>query len=306
MRRALPVLVLVLGTEGPLAAQTADDFPSLTREFAAAQIRKAIGCPVDVLVLSVEADEPAEKPASRTVVFRLPESGTVDLGVGFDWEWQLPNAVEGEWSEPPGRWKVASAASPVREPDDEETRKVRRAVGEMRTIATAVEAFAVDWEVYPPAGTGLWKRLVPTYLRRFPARDPWGNAYRYETGPERDHYVLASSGGEEFSRLPESYFREVAATGLESSATGRLAGPSEFVYSDGTFLRLPFPESVEGMAFLPDLHPCASPGGGAPEAAEPTSLLRRGRQSSSRAMSTGWPAAQSIAEGIDAGSRPFQ
>ena len=146
---------------------------------------------------------------------------------------------------------------------------MRRAVGEMRTIATAVEAFAVDWELYPPAGTGLWKRLVPTYLRRFPMKDPWGNAYRYETGPKRDHYVLASSGEEEFSRLPESYFREVAATGLESSATGRLAGPSEIVYSDGTFLRLPFPEGGEGMAFLPDLHPCASPGGGAPEAAEP-------------------------------------
>lgn len=115
----------------------------------------------------------------------------------------------------------------MREPDDEETRKVRRALGEMRTIAVAVEVFAVDWEVYPPAGTGLWKRLVPTYLRRFPVKDPWGNTYRYETGPKRDHYVLASSGGEEFSRLPESYFREVAATGLDSSATGRLAGPSE-------------------------------------------------------------------------------
>jgi hypothetical protein len=85
----------------------------------------------------------------------------------------------------------------------------------MRTIATAVEAFAVDWEVYPPAGTELWKRLVPTYLRRFPAKDPWGKAYRYETGPERDHYDLASSGGEESSRLPESYLREVAANGPE-------------------------------------------------------------------------------------------
>lgn len=269
MRRALPFLVLVLGAEGPLGAQTADDFPSLTREFAATAIQKEIGCPVEVLVFSVDVDDPAEKPASRTVIFRSPEFGTADLSVRFDWEWELPQTGDGEWSEPPGRWRVASAASPVREPDDEETRKVRRALGEMRTIAVAVEAFAVDWEVYPPAGTGLWKRLVPTYLRRFPTKDPWGNAYRYDTGPQRDHYVLASSGGQEFSRLPESYFREVAATGLESSATGRLAGPYELVYSDGTFLRQPFPEGGEGKAFLPGQHPCASPGGGAPEAAEP-------------------------------------
>lgn len=134
-------------------------------------------------------------------------------------------ALEGEWSEPPGTWKVASAATPVRPLDSEETRKVRRTVEEMRWIATAVEAFAVDCEFYPPAGTGLWKRLVPTCLRRFPTKDPWGNAYRYETGPKRDHYVLSSSGGEEFSRLPESYFREVAETGPGATVPGSLAGP---------------------------------------------------------------------------------
>jgi hypothetical protein len=268
MRKALAVLALVLGAEGPLAAQTADDFPPLTRDFAAAAIQKAIGCPVDVLVLSVEADDPDEKPASRTVVFRLPESGTGDLAVGFDWEWQFSEGMEGDWSDPPGTWRAASAATPVRPLDSEETRKVRRAVEEMRTIATAVEAFGVDYELYPPAGTGLWKRLVPTYIRRFPVKDPWGNAYRYETGPKRDHYVLSSSGGEEFSRLPESYFREVAATGLGPSLPGRPAGPSEIVYSDGVFLLAPLPEA-DGLAFLPGFHPCASAVGGAPEAAGP-------------------------------------
>ncbi len=269
MRRALPVLALLLGAEGPLAAQTADDFPPLTRDFAAEAIRKAIGCPVDVLVLSVEAEEPVEKPAFRTVLFRLPESGTADLGVEFFWEWQFPIAMETEWSEPPGAWRAASAANPVRPLDSEETRKVRRAVEEMRGIATAVEAFAVDYELYPLAGTGLWKRLVPTYLRRFPVKDPWGNAYRYETGPKRDHYVLSSSGGEEFSRLPESYFREVAATGAGPSVPERPAGPSEIVYSDGTFLLVPFPQGRDGLAFLPGVPPCATPGGGEPEEAEP-------------------------------------
>lgn len=269
MRRALPVLALFLGADAPLAAQTPDDFPPLTRELAMAAIQKAIGCPVDVLVLSVEADEPAEKPAFRTVLFRLPESGTVDLAVGFDWEWQFPIAPEDEWSEAPGAWRVASEASPVRPLDGEDARKVRKAVEEMRTIATAVEAFAVDYELYPLARAGLWKRLVPTYLRRFPMKDPWGNAYRYETGPKRDHYVLSTSGGEEFSRLPESYFREVAATGSGPSVAGRPAGASEIVYSDGTFLLVPFPGAGDGQAFLPGVHPCASTAGGKPEGAEP-------------------------------------
>ncbi|MFN7989659.1 MAG: hypothetical protein U0529_19455 [Thermoanaerobaculia bacterium] len=269
MRRALPVLALVLGAEGPLAAQSVDDFPPLTRTFAAAAIRKEIGCAVDVLVLSVEPDEPAERPDSRTVTFRLPGSETADLRTRFEWEWRLPEAMDEEWNEPPGTWKVASSASPVRPPDDEETRKLRRAVEELRTIAVAVEAFAVDHEVYPPSGAGFWKRLVPTYIRRFPTKDPWGNAWRYETGPVRDHYVLASAGSEAFSRLPESYFHGLAMSGVDPFAAGVLAGPSELVFSDGVFLLRPFPELEEGTAFLPDLRPCGPPGPGAAAGKDP-------------------------------------
>ncbi|HYN42762.1 MAG TPA: type II secretion system protein GspG [Thermoanaerobaculia bacterium] len=259
MRSTISALVLVVGATSPVAAQSEEDFPLLSRSLAVAAIQKQIGCPVDVLVLSVEADDPDERPDSRTVTFRLAGRSPVRLDVRFEWEWQFPEDGNTDWQEPPGAWRVASVAREAREREAGAIRRERKAVDDVRTIAVAVEAYAIDHDVYPLSGAGLWRRLVPTYLRRFPAKDPWGNPYRYETGTERNHYVLSTTGEDTFSRLPEWYFRQVAETGLEAPGLLQRPGPSEIVFSDGAFLVSPIPEGPGGSAFLPNASPCVPP-----------------------------------------------
>jgi type II secretion system protein G len=55
----------------------------------------------------------------------------------------------------------------------------KRTMGDIRTLATAVEAYAVDFNFYPKIADGpatdLSAHITPTYLRRIPERDGWNN-----------------------------------------------------------------------------------------------------------------------------------
>lgn len=263
MRRVALALALSLAVvpAPALFGQSVDDFPPLTPDAAAAALRTRIGCPVDLFVLSVEAEEPDEEPGSRKVAFRLPVAAPDDLEVLFEWAWSVEGYSESEGepaNEPSGEWRIASRAGPRRERAPGEVGRIRKAMGEIRTIATSVEAYAVDYGVYPPSGRGLWTRVVPIYLRRYPAKDPWGRPYRYETGPSREHYVLSSAGEREVSRLPESYLRHLAEAGPDSADLERgSVDPDELVFSDGAFLSAPLRElgDSDGV-FLPGVPPC--------------------------------------------------
>ena len=76
----------------------------------------------------------------------------------------------------------------------------KRTTADMRTIATAVEAWATDKNQYPPGNTAADLRpvLVPTYIREIPAVDGWGTAFKYECWPagECSSYAIASAGGD--------------------------------------------------------------------------------------------------------------
>lgn len=264
MRRAAAVLVLSFAVvpAPALQGQAADDFPPLTVDAAAAALMGRIGCPVDLLVLSVVAEDPNEEPDSRTVAFRVPALVPDDLEVKFDWTWSMDfggdPAAEPDGA-PRGEWRIASRADSSDARTKETVRRLRKAMQEIRTIATAVEAYAVDYGVYPPSGGRLWSRVVPVYLRRFPVEDPWGRPYRYETGPSREHYVLSSAGERELSRLPESLVHRLAEAG--PGPAEREAGtvdPGELVFSDGAFLSTPLPDSDPSSGdFLPGVRPCA-------------------------------------------------
>jgi hypothetical protein len=243
MRRVALALALSLAVV-PVPAvlgQSVDDFPPLSAAVAALQ--KRIGCPVDLLVLSVVAEEPDEEPGSRMVAFRLPVAAPDDLEVSFEWAWSVQINAESERepaNEPSGEWRIASRPGPRRERAPGESGRIRKAMDEIRTIATSVEAYAVDYGVYPPSGKGLWTRVVPIYLRRYPAKDPWGRPYRYETGPSREHYVLSSAGEREVSRFPESFLRRLAEAGPDPTELERgSVDPDALVYSDGRFLSYP-------------------------------------------------------------------
>jgi type II secretory pathway pseudopilin PulG len=68
----------------------------------------------------------------------------------------------------------------------------KRTMADMRTFATAVEAYAVDHKFYPAARSAeqLIPKLQPEYIRQLPLQDGWGHPLRYQTWREQ-----ASSGG---------------------------------------------------------------------------------------------------------------
>ena len=86
--------------------------------------------------------------------------------------------------------------------------KQKRTMSDMRALATAVEAYAVDNNTYPQAScaTGLWTtadvtlatnsftNLSPTYIAQAPRIDGWGEFLKYGSNVPNDSYAIASGG----------------------------------------------------------------------------------------------------------------
>jgi type II secretion system protein G len=80
-----------------------------------------------------------------------------------------------------------------------ERAKQKRTTADMRSLATAVEAYATDNNHYPNATDveGLRPLLTPTYMRNIPSRDGWTREYRYAAWArerELDSYAIGSAG----------------------------------------------------------------------------------------------------------------
>jgi len=95
--------------------------------------------------------------------------------------------------------------------------KQKRSMADARTVGTAVEAYAIDFNMYPSAaavppfvwpsglsmpsatfgglGAGINKLVTPTYQRLLPLKDGWGTYFLYGTGTSNNqHYCIASYG----------------------------------------------------------------------------------------------------------------
>ncbi len=90
--------------------------------------------------------------------------------------------------------------------------KQKRTMADMRSIGTALEAYAVDYNKYPAAaGSYIWPSgitavpdttiggsaalaLSPTYIRTMPMKDGWNSYFHYGTNSVKLDYVLASTG----------------------------------------------------------------------------------------------------------------
>ena len=88
-----------------------------------------------------------------------------------------------------------------------EKAKQRRTMTDMRLMATAVNAYSIDFSFMPKFDSAtsaqLAPYLVPTYVKAFPANDGWRNAYHYQAAGL--DYSLLSYGrdGVEDSTLHE-------------------------------------------------------------------------------------------------------
>jgi len=81
-------------------------------------------------------------------------------------------------------------------PSDAE--RARWTMSDMRSLATALEAYAKDHHAYPTSASfeALVPSIQPSYIRKAPGVDAWGSAYIYAPGPDGQSYRLASGGAD--------------------------------------------------------------------------------------------------------------
>jgi len=117
--------------------------------------------------------------------------------------------------------------------------KQKRTMSDMRALATAVEAYAVDNNVYPTAtcasglltsgdaqiGTQSFQLLTPTYIATPPRVDGWGRLYYYLQGPAGNTYLIRSMG------------RDGATASLTCGTTTDFN--DDIAYCNGTFIQWP-------------------------------------------------------------------
>ncbi len=118
--------------------------------------------------------------------------------------------------------------------------KQKRTMSDMRALATAIEAYAVDNNQYPAATTcaggiytttsvtlttGSFSNLSPTYIAQAPKIDGWGDFFRYGSNVPNDSYVLVSYG------------RDKSNTAINCGTTTNFN--DDIYYSNGTFIQWP-------------------------------------------------------------------
>jgi general secretion pathway protein G len=89
--------------------------------------------------------------------------------------------------------------------------KQKHSMGDMKTIATALEAYATDQNVYPaaaavslPSGLSLPTSTLgtvagsinPTYIRLVPLVDGWNSFYLYGSSATRSDFAIRSTGAD--------------------------------------------------------------------------------------------------------------
>ncbi len=123
--------------------------------------------------------------------------------------------------------------------------KQKRSMGDMKTIATAIEAYATDQNFYPaaaaialPSGLSLPTSTIgtisgsinPTYIRTVPLIDGWNSFFRYGTSASKTDFAVLSTGAD---GVPETSPIGGATTSFNA----------DIILVDGTFVQ--FPDGVQ-------------------------------------------------------------
>lgn len=108
----------------------------------------------------------------------------------------------------------------------------KRSMADMRSIATAVEAYAVDNSFYPKGATtpaALETHISPTYLKNMPDNDGWRRAWSVITDTAGQNYTIGSFGRD---------------GGFQTFDVGVTTDFDEDIsYSNGVFVR--YPEGIQ-------------------------------------------------------------
>ncbi len=103
----------------------------------------------------------------------------------------------------------------------------KRTMADIRSLATAIESYAVDWNFYPTGNSvaDLEPYLTPTYIRKLPRNDGWNNE------------LIVTSNKTEYT--VQSYAKNNAADIALGVTTDFNA---DIIYANGSFVQWP-----EGM-----------------------------------------------------------
>lgn len=113
--------------------------------------------------------------------------------------------------------------------------KQKRSMADMRAIGTAVEAYAVDTNLYPAGASnvsGIQTFVEPKYIKTLPLLDAWDNPFDYNS--DNQSYTIGS-GGKDTSA--GSACGSCSYTGPTTSFN------NDIVFSQGQFLE--FPEGAQ-------------------------------------------------------------
>jgi type II secretory pathway pseudopilin PulG len=114
--------------------------------------------------------------------------------------------------------------------------KQKRTMADMRTVATALDAYGTEHEreEFPPGETvgALRGPLQPTYLKAVPAIDGWETEMRYTPVPERG-YVIVSAGADKIFQAEPTEYRGGMTSNFDC----------DIVFANGEFVQ--YPEGVQ-------------------------------------------------------------
>ena len=120
--------------------------------------------------------------------------------------------------------------------------KQKRTMSDMRALATAIEAYAVDNNQYPAAacaagiwttadqvlGTNSFTNLTPTYIAQPPRIDGWGQFLQNGSDAAGNNYGIGSSG------------RNKTFVGSGATTCGTTTNFNDDIYyANGTFIQWP-------------------------------------------------------------------
>ena len=124
--------------------------------------------------------------------------------------------------------------------------KQKRTMADIRTIATAWEARATDFNKYNAAGmisvgtsvdiADLTAYLSPTYVKSFPPKDGWGTPWAFGS----DQAFGGTTSAQQYTII--SYGKDGKASGAYNGGA-TTAFDCDIIYSNGSFVQ--FPEGIQ-------------------------------------------------------------
>ena len=113
----------------------------------------------------------------------------------------------------------------------------RRTMSDLRSVATAIEAYSTDTDRYPSGDYASLKETLKDYIDEFPEKDIWGHEYAYVVAGDGQSYRLVSAGADSIFEWDS---RRIGVTGSDEVAIRyRDRLEDDIIFADGAFVQLP-------------------------------------------------------------------